>query len=149
MHCQHRLGAPHGTERPDRSRRAPGPGPPACWAHEITALHGLDHAQTWRWCCPPCCRPSCEQKRAKLLQYAERVWDLRSGSDEERIDGAIAATRDSSSGWGSKTRLRDYVADARIDALLAKPRRARHGRPGVETATSTWPRAGIFSGAAW
>ena len=49
-----------------------------------------------------------------------RHWDLRSGSDEARIDGAIAATRDFFERMGIKTRLRDYVADARIDALLAK-----------------------------
>ena len=38
----------------------------------------------------PIMRRGClDSKRAKLLQYAERVWDLRSGSEEERIDGAI------------------------------------------------------------
>ncbi len=29
----------------------------------------------------------------KLLQYAERVWNITDGSDDERIDAAIAATR--------------------------------------------------------
>ena len=62
-----------------------------------------------------------EQKHAKLLQYAERVWDLRSGSEEDRIDGAIKATRDFFERMGVKTRLRDYgLADANIDTLLAK-----------------------------
>ncbi len=31
-------------------------------------------------------------KRAKLPQYAERVWNITDGSDDERIDAAIAAT---------------------------------------------------------
>ena len=102
-----------------------GAGVPQDWAthmlgHEITALHGLDHAQTLAVVLPALLQAKREQKRAKLLQYAERVWDLRSGSDEARIDGAIAATRDFFERMGIKTRLRDYVADARIDALLAK-----------------------------
>ncbi|AUV17154.1 MULTISPECIES: alcohol dehydrogenase [Aeromonas] len=102
-----------------------GAGVPQDWAthmlgHEITALHGLDHAQTLAVVLPALLQAKREQKRAKLLQYADRVWDLRSGSDEARIDGAIAATRDFFERMGIKTRLRDYVADARIDALLAK-----------------------------
>ena len=34
-----------------------------------------------------------EPKRAKLIQYAERVWGIE-GDEEAKIDGAIAATRD-------------------------------------------------------
>ena len=89
--------------------------------HELTALHGLDHAQTLAVVLPALLDAKREQKHAKLLQYAERVWDLRSGSEEERIDGAIAATRDFFERMGVKTRLRDYgLADANIDTLLAK-----------------------------
>ena len=76
------------------------------------AGHGLDHAQTLAVVLPALLQAKREQKCAKLLQYAERVWDLRSGSDEARIDGAIAATRDFFERMGIKTRLRDYVADA-------------------------------------
>ncbi|MCO4205505.1 alcohol dehydrogenase [Aeromonas taiwanensis] len=103
-----------------------GAGVPQDWAthmlgHELTALHGLDHAQTLAVVLPALLQAKREQKHAKLLQYAERVWDLRSGSEEERIDGAIAATRDFFERMGVKTRLRDYgMADAGIDTLLAK-----------------------------
>ncbi|MGS3182874.1 alcohol dehydrogenase [Aeromonas taiwanensis] len=103
-----------------------GAGVPQDWAthmlgHELTALHGLDHAQTLAVVLPALLEAKREQKHAKLLQYAERVWDLRSGSEEERIDGAIAATRDFFERMGVKTRLRDYgMADAGIDTLLAK-----------------------------
>lgn len=34
-----------------------------------------------------------QHKRAKLLQYAQRVWNINDGSDDERIDQAIARTR--------------------------------------------------------
>ncbi|STD49710.1 Alcohol dehydrogenase YqhD [Edwardsiella tarda] len=62
-----------------------------------------------------------EKKHAKLLQYAERVWNIRSGSDEERIDAAIAATRAFFEQMGVKTRLSDYGLDgSSIPALLDK-----------------------------
>ena len=98
--------------------------------HEITALHGLDHAQTLAVVLPALLQAKRQQKHAKLLQYAERVWDLRSGSEAERIDGAIAATRDFFERMGIKTRLRDYgVADAGIDTLLGKL--AEHGMTAI------------------
>lgn len=112
-----------------------GAGVPQDWAthmlgHEITALHGLDHAQTLAVVLPALLQAKRQQKHAKLLQYAERVWDLRSGSEAERIDGAIAATRDFFERMGVKTRLRDYgVADAVIDTLLSKL--AEHGMTAI------------------
>ncbi|WP_421202110.1 alcohol dehydrogenase [Aeromonas enteropelogenes] len=103
-----------------------GAGVPHDWAthmlgHELTALYGLDHAQTLAVVLPALLEAKCEQKHAKLLQYAERVWDLREGSEVERIDGAIAATRDFFTRMGLKTRLRDYdLGSLDIDALLGK-----------------------------
>lgn len=34
-----------------------------------------------------------DKMHAKLLQYAQRVWHIDTGSDEEPIDAALAATR--------------------------------------------------------
>ncbi|BEE15944.1 alcohol dehydrogenase [Aeromonas enteropelogenes] len=108
-----------------------GAGVPHDWAthmlgHELTALYGLDHAQTLAVVLPALLEAKREQKHAKLLQYAERVWDLRDGSEAERIDGAIAATRDFFTRMGLKTRLRDYdLGSLDIDALLGKL--AEHG----------------------
>ncbi len=62
-----------------------------------------------------------EQKREKLLQYAERIWGLTEGSEDERIDGAIAATRQFFEQMGVKTYLSDYQIDSStVPALLAK-----------------------------
>ena len=103
-----------------------GAGVPQDWAthmlgHELTALHGLDHAQTLAAVLPALLQVKRKQKHAKLLQYAERVWGLRSGSDAERIDDAIAATRDFFERMGVKTRLRDYgLKDLGIDTLIGK-----------------------------
>jgi NADP-dependent alcohol dehydrogenase len=62
-----------------------------------------------------------EQKRGKLLQYAERVWNITEGSEEERITAAIAATRAFFEKMTVATRLSDYkIVDAGIDTLIAK-----------------------------
>ncbi|BBT82398.1 alcohol dehydrogenase [Aeromonas veronii] len=103
-----------------------GAGVPQDWAthmlgHELTALNGLDHAQTLAAVLPALLQAKRKQKHAKLLQYAERVWGLRSGSEAERIDDAIAATRDFFERMGVKTRLRDYgLKDLGIDTLIGK-----------------------------
>lgn len=103
-----------------------GAGVPQDWAthmlgHELTALHGLDHAQTLAVVLPALLQAKRKQKHAKLLQYAERVWGLNSGNEAERIDDAIAATRDFFERMGVKTRLRDYgLKDLGIDILIGK-----------------------------
>ncbi|EKY3087281.1 alcohol dehydrogenase [Cronobacter dublinensis] len=103
-----------------------GAGVPQDWAthmlgHELTAMHGLDHAQTLAVVLPALWNEKRNEKRAKLLQYAGRVWNITEGSDDERIDAAIAATRRFFETMGAPTRLRDYDLDgSSIPALLAK-----------------------------
>ncbi len=108
-----------------------GAGVPGDWAthmigHEITALHGLDHAQTLAIILPSVMAAKRDQKRAKLLQYAERVWDLSIGGEDERIDAAIAKTREFFARMGVGTYLRDYgIAADTVPALLAQLERHR------------------------
>ncbi|MCX1266594.1 alcohol dehydrogenase [Escherichia coli] len=103
-----------------------GAGVPQDWAthmlgHELTAMHGLDHAQTLAIVLPALWNEKRETKRAKLLQYAERVWNITEGSDDERIDAAIAATRNFFEQLGVPTHLSDYGLDgSSIPALLKK-----------------------------
>ena len=59
-----------------------GRGVPQDWAthmigHELTALFGLDHAQTLAIILPNLLWVQRGIKREKLLQYAGRVWDLQ------------------------------------------------------------------------
>lgn len=62
-----------------------------------------------------------EAKHAKLLQYAERVWGLSSGSEAQRIDAAIVRTRDFFEGLGVKTRLGDYqLGQEVVEPLIAQ-----------------------------
>lgn len=107
-----------------------GCGVPQDWAthmigHELTALYHLDHAQTLAVVLPALLAERREPKRAKLAQYAERVWGLTRDEDT-RIDGAIAATRDFFEAMGVPTRLADHGLDAEaIPQVLAQLE--RHG----------------------
>lgn len=90
-----------------------GVGVPQDWTthiigHEITARHGLDHAQTLAIILPNTLTVRKAQKREKLLQYASRVWGLTEGDPAQRIDQAIEKTRAFFEQLRMKTRLSDY-----------------------------------------
>ena len=105
-----------------------GAGVPQDWAthmigHELTALYNIDHARTLAIVLPSLLQVQREPKRAKLLQYAERVWHIApgSGSEDQRIDQAIARTRAFFEGVGIATRLQDYGLGAEaVDAVVAQ-----------------------------
>lgn len=108
-----------------------GAGVPQDWAthmlgHELTALHGLDHAQTLAIVLPAMLTYRSAPKRAKLLQYAARVWGLAEGDEDARIAGAIERTRAFFESLSVPTRLSAYGigADA-IPALVAALERHR------------------------
>jgi NADP-dependent alcohol dehydrogenase len=103
-----------------------GQGVPQDWAthmigHEITALYGLDHAQTLAIVLPALMQQQRATKRAKLLQYGQRVWQLQHQDEERLIDEAISHTRQFFERMGVPTRLADYgiKADA-VDKLVDK-----------------------------
>lgn len=108
-----------------------GAGVPQDWAthmlgHELTALHGLDHAQTLAVLLPAMLQVCREEKREKLLQYADRVWGLREGNAEARINQAIEHTRQFFESLQVPTRLSDYgIGTEAISALMAQLE--RHG----------------------
>lgn len=101
-----------------------GAGVPQDWSthmvgHELTALHGIDHARTLAIVLPSMLDQRREQKQAKLLQYGERVWGITSGTPDERVDAAIARTRAFFEAMGIPTRLGAYGLGAEaIEAVL-------------------------------
>ncbi|CAM5217595.1 iron-containing alcohol dehydrogenase [Alishewanella longhuensis] len=103
-----------------------GQGVPQDWAthmigHEITALYGLDHAQTLAIVLPALMQQQRQQKRAKLLQYGQRVWQLQHQDEERLIDEAISHTRHFFERMGVPTRLTDYGLNAEVvDKLVEK-----------------------------
>lgn len=87
--------------------------------HELTAIFNIDHAQTLAVVLPSVWRVLKAQKQAKLLQYAERVWDITEGDDESRVEQAIVKTEAFFQQVGLKTRLRDHgVEKAQIDTVI-------------------------------
>lgn len=101
-----------------------GAGVPQDWSthmigHELTAKFGIDHGKTLAIIIPSLWTVLKDQKRGKLLQYAERVWNITEGDEDSRIDSAIAKTRDFFESLGIKTRLSDYNVSAdKIDDLV-------------------------------
>ncbi|TVT52739.1 MAG: iron-containing alcohol dehydrogenase [Azoarcus sp. PHD] len=103
-----------------------GAGVPQDWAthmigHELTAAHGIDHARTLAIVLPSLLNVQREQKRDKLLQYAARVWQIDSGTEDQRIDEAIRRTAQFFESLGVKTRLADYeLGTDAIDNIVAQ-----------------------------
>lgn len=74
--------------------------------HELTALYGLDHAQTLVVVMPAVWKHQQSPKAAKLRQYAERIWGIPPGPDQ--AVQAIQKTEDFFRSLGMKTRLSEY-----------------------------------------
>ncbi|WP_105903507.1 iron-containing alcohol dehydrogenase [Vibrio gangliei] len=75
-----------------------GVGVPQDWAthmigHELTGNFGVDHGRSLTIVLPAVMDVCREEKKAKLLQYAERIWNITDGSDDARIDVAIEKTK--------------------------------------------------------
>jgi NADP-dependent alcohol dehydrogenase len=76
--------------------------------HELTAFHGIDHAQTLAIVLPGVMNIRRNEKKEKILQYAERIWKIEYGTEDEKIDQAIAQTISFFERMGIATRLSDY-----------------------------------------
>ena len=103
-----------------------GAGVPQDWAthmigHELTALYGIDQARTLAIVLPSLMQSQRVAKRDKLLQYAERVWHVSGGTEDERIDAAITHTRAFFESVGIPTRLSAYgLGREAVDAVVAQ-----------------------------
>ena len=90
--------------------------------HELTALYGIDHAQSLAVVLPAVWRADKENKAAKLIQYADRVWNITGSDQEEVIEKAIESTVQYFNSIGMKTRLSDYKINAKEAALRVADR---------------------------
>jgi len=103
-----------------------GCGVPGDWAthmigHELTALYGIDHAQSLAVVYPALLKRRREHKREKLLQYGERVWGLRTGGEELRLSAAIDLTSQFFRSVGVPTTLKEYgIGSAAAQAVAAR-----------------------------
>jgi NADP-dependent alcohol dehydrogenase len=89
--------------------------------HELTALHGIDHAVTLAIVLPGVMRLMKDKRREKLLQYATRVWNITEGSDEQKIETAIQQTESFFRQVGIKTLLNEHqVGQDTIDRIVER-----------------------------
>lgn len=112
-------------------------GLPGDWAshmigHELTAIYGLDHAQTLAVVLLGVMVQQKPRKMAKLAQYGRRIWQLQ-GTDQVVADQAVIKTETFFRSLGAGTTLSDYqipaadipkIAD-RVSALY--PKLGEHG----------------------
>lgn len=80
--------------------------------HELTALYGIDHAQSLAIVLTAVWRADKVNKTNKLIQYAEQVWNITGENNDEIIEKVIEATVQFFNTIGMKTRLSDYKIDA-------------------------------------
>lgn len=102
-------------------------GTPADWAshlvgQEITGLYGLDHARTLAVMIPAIWKYTLADKKQKLAQYGERVWNIPESDTETMALQAIDATVTFFETMGVNTRLSEYglgrdIIPAVIDKL--------------------------------
>jgi NADP-dependent alcohol dehydrogenase len=103
-----------------------GAGVPQDWsthmiAHELTGTHGIDHARTLSIVLPAVMKVCKEAKREKLLQYAERIWNVTEGDEESRIHRGIELTEQFFETMQVPTRLSHVdLGEADIDVLIEK-----------------------------
>ena len=101
-----------------------GRGVPQDWTthmigHVLTAQFGIDHGKTLAILQPAIWQVRKEKKRKKLVQYAERVWNINEDNEDIKIELAINKTRDFFEGLGIKTRMSDYgITHDKIDNIV-------------------------------
>ncbi len=103
-----------------------GAGVPQDWSthmigHELTGGFGIDHARTLSIILPAVMKVKRNEKREKLVQYAERVWQLTDDNEETKIDKAIALTEDFFQRMNVPIRLAEVeVTKDNIDGLIER-----------------------------
>ncbi len=102
-----------------------GAGVPQDWAthaigHELTAFHGIDHAQTLAIVLPGVMSAMRQHKKDKLIRYGKNVWGL-ANPDEKNIDQIILLTEAFFHSMQIKTRLSDYgVGEETITKIVKR-----------------------------
>lgn len=94
--------------------------------HELTAMHGIDHAQTLAIIAPRLYELKFENKKDKLVQYGKRVWNL-SGTPDEIAKNAINKTEEFFKELGVETRISAYTSEAQGTPEIIKQRFEERG----------------------
>ncbi len=99
-------------------------GVPGDWSthalgHEITVLNNTDHARSLTAVLPATMHVRRKEKQEKLVQYAENVFGVTEGTNEEKIDAAIQKTVDFFKSIDMPTTITEAgVKESEIDFLV-------------------------------
>ncbi|MDL2262399.1 iron-containing alcohol dehydrogenase [Bacteroidales bacterium OttesenSCG-928-I21] len=89
--------------------------------HEITALHNIDHAQTLAIVLPGVMTVLQKEKEKKILQFGERVFNIKEGSVQDRLIKTIDSVDNFFQSLGVKTKLSDYnVGKDTIETIVTR-----------------------------
>ncbi|MBR5455030.1 MAG: iron-containing alcohol dehydrogenase [Rikenellaceae bacterium] len=89
--------------------------------HELTALAGVTHGASLAIVLPATMSVLREQKQGKILQYGERIWGITEGTVEERVEQAIARTREFFASLGLAVTLTEAgVPESVIDTIAER-----------------------------
>lgn len=108
-----------------------GLGQPQDWmthgiGHELTAEYGIDHAQTLAIIMPSLLTVLVEQRKAKLVQWGQRVWGITEGTDMERALESIQRFRGFIEGLGITTHMSGHgIGEEFIQIILERCK--KHG----------------------
>lgn len=94
--------------------------------HELTAFFGIDHARTLAIIAPRLYENQFENKREKLIQYGQRVWNL-SGDEDSIARNAISKTEAFFKSLGMDTKISDYAVVDKQFANTVKERFIERG----------------------
>ncbi|MDB5273194.1 MAG: NADH-dependent alcohol dehydrogenase [Chitinophagaceae bacterium] len=111
-------------------------GVPNDWAthmigHELTAQFGIDHARTLAIVAPHLYQYKFENKKEKLAQYGERIWNITHGTLEEKAQAAIEKTTAFFHELGVETKLSDYTKEYAHTAQFIEERFTQRGWKGL------------------
>lgn len=95
--------------------------------HELTALHGIDHARTLAIVAPNLFKVKFKNKKDKLIQYGQRVFGLDGSCGEE----AILRTKTFFESLGIETSISAYSEDTNDTAKVIKERFEERGWDGI------------------
>jgi NADP-dependent alcohol dehydrogenase len=128
-----------------------GQGVPQDWSthmigHELTAFFGIAHAESLAVVMPSLFRHEIAAKRAKLAQFARRVWGVNEPDDLKAAETAIARTVEFFHSLGMKTRLADYgIAAGEAGGKISSRFRARGVKLGEHQAIDAGAVAEILA----
>lgn len=95
-------------------------GVPTDWSthligHELTALYGIDHAQSLAIVLPGVMQVMKDDKEEKIKQYANEVFGI---SNNNSVSQAITSTENFFNSLNIKTRLSDYNIDSSVTKII-------------------------------